>query len=426
MSTVLSQVRNSDKYSPLGLNLISGLKAIRNSGKYSKIKDHTSIPELSAIIAKHTNLKKVDVFVDPTLRENAYVQLPMIFKNNPMMYDWWRNWFGEELEEDSTKALKGKKAPNQLDAWVDRDSSQVFGWYQELKIPICLSYDAVTKLQGGWDVEVEELIGVLMHEIGHVITMLIAMTYMARTNQVLYDTHKQLLGVGSVQDRVQILRQVAGRENIDIDDVDSLAKNNNKDAVTTVIVGGMLRQIRSELGNDIYDLRGFESLADNFAVKHGFGLELVTALDKMSGMRFAKTKAVGTLLLRLLEMTVLLVTSVATFGVYAALLFFVFNPTEKIYDDPKQRYQRIRNELIAQLKESGGNALRKQQLISDINQIDTVMAFYHGKRGVYEAIYEYIKADGRNANLARKMNQQFEKMANNDLYLLSAKVEQLS
>lgn len=426
MATVLNQVKNSDKYSPMGISLIATLRAIRESGSYAKIKKETVIPELSAIIAKHTLLKNVEVRVDPELRQNAYVMVPMLFKNNPMMYDYWREWFGEELEEDSTKALKKAKAPNQLDAWVDRAESKVYGWYQELKIPIVLSYDAIVKLESSWDVTAEEIVGILMHEIGHVFSFLIAMTYTARTNQVLYDAHKQLMGVGSVEDRVRILRQIAGRENIDIEDAASLAKNNNKDAITTVIVGGLLKQMRSELGNDVYDMRGFEALSDNFATKHGFGLELVTALDKMPSMKSYKAKAAGQFLNAFMELTINLILSVGTFGIWALLLFFVCNPTEKIYDDPKDRYQRIRNELLNQLKDGSLDKSRKQKLIADIGEIDKIMAFYHGKRGVYEAIYEFIKPEGRDANLARKLNQQFEKMANSDLYLLSAKVEQLS
>lgn len=425
MASIMTQTKGAARYSPMGVALNSTMKGIRETGTYVNAKKEVEVKELSAVIANFTNLKGVRVMMDPTLRQNAYVHIPMIFKNNPMMYDWWREWFGDELEEKSRDALKGKNSGKVLDAWVDREEGKVFGWYQDIDVPIYIGYDAVVSLKGGWDTTEGEICGVISHEIGHVITMLIAMSYMARTNQVLYDVHKSLLGVGGVEDRVRILRQTAARENIDLDDVESLARQNNKDAVTTVVVGGMLRRIRSELGNDIYDMRGFESLADNFAAKHGYALDLVTALDKMSFMSGQRAGRVKQTLMAIFELMVHIAVSVTTFGFYALLLFFVFNPTEKIYDDPKDRFQRLRNELVNQLKDNTIPTLKRQQILDDLSQIDGVMARYHGNRTVYETIYEFIRQPGREANLARKLNQQFEKMANNELYVMSAKLQQL-
>ena len=184
--------------------------------------------------------------------------------------------------------------------------------------------------------------------------------------------------------------------------------------------------MRNELNANIYDVRGFEALSDNFAAQHGAGFDFVIALDTMPSMKYVKKNTTQALLYNSLTTSVRLANFIfapglAVIGTIMAIALHM--PSEKIYDDPKDRFKRISDNLILTLKDNrnGDNA----KLVEEVIQIQKIMDSYHNRRGFIETLYETVTPNGRDSKSLRELNQHLEEFSNNKLYLAAAKFTQL-
>lgn len=416
------EVRNQDgSKTKLSLTIAGIIATLRENMKYANVTKRTECKELSEGINDILD-SNFTVIIDPSIAQNANVEIPFIDANNPMWRQTYRDWFSEFLDETADKDLY-RTSDGMLVGEIAPDG-KLKGYFSKIKSTITISHDMIYPSR--WKVTNHGSTGIILHEIGHFVNFLRALGWMCRTNYVLAQAHSRLMGVGDVGQRTQIIKDICKKEQIDIDDsVDTLAKLNNEKTTTTVLVGGMLTKMRNELGADIYDARGFESLSDNFAAQHGNGLDLVLALDSMPGMRFAKKRTIESVIMDVMKTALMvsgMVLNPAQFSFMILITLFFYDPHGKIYDDPRDRYKRVADNLINTLRanRSGNNS----KLISDVEQIHKVMEQYKNDRGIYEAIYETITPGGRKSKSLRELNQHLEDFSNNKLYLAAAKFNQ--
>lgn len=417
------EVRNQDgSKTKLSLTIAGIIATLRENKKYANIKKRTECKELSEGI--NDILKSnFTVVIDPRVSQNASVEVPLIDANNPMWRQVYRDWFGEALEETAEKDAY-RSSDGMLVGEISEDGT-LGGYFSKIKSTITVSYDMIYP-GTRWKVTEHGSTGIILHEIGHFVNFLRAMGWMCRTNYVLAQAHSRLMGVGDSAQRKQILKDICLAESMDIDDsLDTLAKLNDEKTTTTVLVGGMLTNMRNELGANVYDARGFESLSDNFAAQHGNGLDLVIALDTMPGMRFSKKNTVEGLITDVLKTSLMvsgMVLNPAQSAFMILIALFFYDPEGKIYDDPRERYKRVADNLISTLRANrkGDNS----KLIADVEQIHSIMSQYKGNRGIFESIYETLSPSGRQSKSLRELNQHLEEFSNNKLYLSAAKFNQ--
>ena len=366
----------------------------------------------------------VEVKLDPHVLMNAAVQMPLLNMNHVFRYDYLREWFGSELEEVATKDIRKDKSKSKT-GWVDIKNQKVGGYYSDMEIPIWIGFDGIVKIKSGWNETAEEITAVILHEVGHAFSFFIAMHYLIRSNSALQSTHRELMECSTQSSRVKLLTTVSSDLDVTIDDIDGLAVNNDKDMISTVLLSGMMKNIRNELGGDIYDMRDCEAMADNFAAKNGFGLELVTGLDKFPAYNADKYGRSRNMLMLLLQIVLNVGLTAMSAGLWLFVVFNI-NNTKKIYDDPVERYTRIRQDIIGNLKSQNVPAKVRDKALDDIEVIDKIISKYNNKPELFVAMSEFFLKEGRRNKSVRKLNQLFEKMANNDLYVAAAKFERLA
>ncbi|AFI55306.1 hypothetical protein TSMG0023 [Halocynthia phage JM-2012] len=396
---------------------------LRDKMTYANITKPTVCKELTDGINEVFN-SNFTVYIDPTISQNANVSIPMIDKNNPMWQQVYRDNYSEHLDSEANKELyraSGKDLTGHID-----DKGRFHGFMAKAPSRLTVSLDMLhTKTK--WQLKPAGAVGIILHEIGHFTNFMKGLGWSVRTNYVLQQVNNRMMGIGDSSGRVKLLKEVAKSEEINIhDDIDYIANVNDEKTTTTVIVGGLLNRMRSELGSDVYDARGFEALSDNFAASHGNGLDLVIALDTMPGSRFQKFGTTEPLILDGLKGMMMLASAVlnpAGASVLMMLSLMFYAPEKKIYDDPKDRFKRVADNLITSL--SSNRKGDNKKLIEQIESIHEIMEQYHNKRGVIESIYETVMPSGRRDRSLRELNQNLEDFASNKLYLAAAKFKDM-
>lgn len=420
MASILQQARGGE-VSKFAKEVIGIIKILQKNNAYARVKGRVRVPELENIIQKYTKSDNFQVIVDGGLRRNAWALPPRLTKNNPMFYDMWRHVWPEELEEEGYAVVRRNKHPI---GYVDQDG--IFnGFFRKLPCEIGLSWDMLTPT-GDIRHTPEEVAATLFHEIGHIVVALRMLDHTARINQVLNAAHTAMMDIGDTKRRVVFLQELEKEEGIEIPDLEYVARENKKELTTTVLLGASIRAFRNEIGDDCYNLRGFESLADHYATQHGLGYHLATGLDKLHTGSAAKYKSAGQATMVVLEGIFAIYASVMSIGLLPLLIIAgLVNPSEKIYDDPKDRMARTRRQLIEHLK-SAKDKDERNKLIKQIDELAVMMEEYHNKRGVLEAIFETVSPKGREVKKARDLNQVLEKLASNELFVAADRLKQFA
>lgn len=416
--------RNQDgSKTKLSLTIEGTISTLRENNKYAKVTKRTECKELADTIngIVGSNFK---VIIDPTISQNANVTVPLIDRNNPMWKKVLRDWFGSLLDEEGVKAVY-RSSDEMVVGEID-SKGKLKGYFKDVESTITVSYDMIYPT-AKWPVSAGGSTAIILHEIGHFVNYLRSLGWMYRTNYILGQANERLMGVGDLTKRVEIINGIVKDEKLDLsEDVEYLAKINDDKTLSTVLVGGVLTKMRHELNSDIFDARGFEALSDNFAAQHGNGLDLVMGLDSMPNMKYIKRGTVQRLMLTTLSSSMRVATLVlnpAMASIFTLLSIVFYNPHEKIYDDPIDRFNRVANALILTIRENrdGDN----DKLINDVEQIHSILESYTDSTGFIETLYEVMTPVGRTSKTLRELNQHLEEFSNNKLYLAAAKFNRL-
>lgn len=399
------------------------ISTLRETTTYANITKPTKCKELTDGINDVFN-SNFTVIIDATLSQNANVSIPLIDKNNPMWQQIYRDNFEDYLDSEANKELY-RSAGKDLIGFVD-DKGRFQGFMSKVHSTITISHDMLFNTKS-WQLKPAGAVGIILHEIGHFTNFMKGLGWSVRTNYILHQVNNRMMGIGDASGRKKYLKEVAKAEELNIhDDIDYISTVNDEKTTTAVLVGGVLNRMRNELGADIYAARGFEALSDNFAASHGNGLDLVIALDTMPHSKFQKFGTPESLLLDSMKgllMLSSLVLNPAGASILMTLAIMFYSPESKIYDDPKDRFKRVADNLITSLKSNRGED--NEVLIEQVESIHSIMEQYHNRRGVIESIYETVTPTGRKSRSLRELNQNLEDFASNKLYLAAAKFQKM-
>jgi hypothetical protein len=183
--------------------------------------------------------------------------------------------------------------------------------------------------------------------------------------------------------------------------------------------------------NSKYDETNFENLADSFASRFNLYKDLVSGLNKLNskaGVTMENTVTSYAILyfIQILMFGLMLVFITPIGAIIFALLFITMyksNASILVYDKPVDRYNRIKNSLINNLK----NINMSEDLIKDLLDqyifIDEIIQKTGYFEGVYKHIADLVFTSNRNSNYYIKLQQQIENGLNNMLFVSAAKVK---
>lgn len=284
----------------------------------------------------------------------------------------------------------------------------------------------------------EELSAICLHEFGHYFTACEMLDRTVATNIILQLVDKSVRNEPDMHKREMVI-EVAGKH-MDLSDsvIADLKKSSSDTAITTVFVAKAAGQIRSENGNNYYDMMTMEFLCDQFATRHGAGKELVSALDKLTRdytpeVFYTGLKQTIVDILRLALDICLIVLSIIVMsanpftsvcGIFLGILliYSLFADSSEVHNDPKDRLLRIKFDLTTLAKKRNSSTAAEKQLIEDIKFVDGVIEEYKTGRSLFEKIGDFIFGR-RDDKAVMNFQRQLEQLAMNDLFVKSLELK---
>lgn len=371
---------------------------------------------IDGIITKHTNIL-VDFSIDPAKYANAYTYIPEIKKDHILTL----NMQAYVSPEATIQKFKSGKKPNV--GGVDRSTSKVSGLYTTIKRRMAVTAGLI----GNKKYSDAGVAAIILHEIGHVFTYYEMLTHSITLNHALDSTTRALLDTEDKQIKTEIID--AATKYLDVPDLDvSTLVNSEPKTVAAVLATAVNeRQVqRSGMGSPLYDMVQFEQLSDQFAARHNAGRDLVVAMDQMykdgnSKAYFSKRKFI---ILEVISVSALLLLGAFYPMLWPAVFTLAcLDPNKKIYDYDKVRLQRIKEQLVQELKERGDVDKKKQ--VADIAAVDAILDNMNNHVNFHRIVWNAIVPGAKRKFKQEEFQRQLEELASNDLFVSAAKFDNL-
>lgn len=282
-----------------------------------------------------------------------------------------------------------------------------------------------------------EIAACILHEVGHLFAMFEYMSHTATLAVNLNYCASQLTETNDKEQRVKIIINAVKNLGTTIDNVEELALAKDPKIPLTIIMENYTRKARSGVGSDFYDYRSWEALADQFATRQGAGRDLVTGLDKMA-RRYGGYAKKGTFMdvlnytASIVGWGAALVASITYWplalvigGLVGYSLTSPFPPEGK-YDNPTARLTRVKNELVGALKDSMLPLERQKSLQADIAAVDEIIAKIGKEDSFFNILWRAMTPYRRDNYRQIQLQQDLEKLANNELFLAASKLNTLA
>jgi len=385
-------------------------------------KDLLTKKGLDKVIEKHTGLNvPVKISREPYI--NAWVYPPYIDANHAVFagnkYERDNPWILDYIKKQSDKAF-GKS--ESIFGTVDREKSRVSGDFTKIECPMFITALLINRQ----DITPEMATSVILHELGHVFTYFEFMGRVTTFNGALQAASEMFFKCDTREDRLKIIRDVGDKFGVDTDDRDALMNARNKDSFITVLARGYVIDRKSSMGSSIYDITLWESLSDQFSMRHGSGVDGVKMMDilyKNSGAS-AYSSTLGHVIFTLFKVLMFIIFTFFTFGLPLLILFI--NPAEKIYDEPEARMKRMRNDFVMGLKSPNISDEEKKKIAQDVKDIDDIIRDLNDKRGLIELFYTSCTPEGRRQFSQMRFQQDVERLMANDLLVSSTRLQSLA
>lgn len=288
---------------------------------------------------------------------------------------------------------------------------------------------------------------VMLHEVGHGFTICEYLDRTTTINAALAGYDQAIKNNNSYSQKSIYLKALKTEFKLEDLDVDEASKITKAEVGAVVIVGAFKKQIRSELGSDLYDLTASEFIADQFAARFGAGRDIVTALDKRydgrdidyhTDLKFVLMEVVKASMLAIsLSGIVLTIMAGIPLGAFAFTMLtmssigaFISDSKTKLpgsaYDGIHARYTRVKRDLIARLKVKGIKSDEAHRITEDIDTIDTILAGMKDRRQLLSYIVDIFSSAHRNGMKQKEFQQKLEALANSDLFVRAAEFNKLA
>lgn len=377
----------------------------------AEVPDSEQIHRISKIIKKHTGL---EVIIDTASGHNFCIELPQVDRNNPLINNAYR-----QFNSSADGLAMINKADGVIHGTVDIGKARVSGVFAELsgRMHIDFSSRDLKKLSP------QELAAVTLHEVGHLFTYFEFFSRSVFTNQVIAGLSKILDGVEN-QDKREIALTTA-KKKLQLDKLDlSKIKGLSGKTVEVVFIDAVVQQTRTELGYNLFAESSWEYLADQFVARHGAGVHLASALDKVyrSYGNIAYRSLGVYILVEALKLTMLYT------GIGLGIAFIMISMDSQDgggYDLPAARLKRIRDQGTEYVKDKTISNKEKARVIEDIRVIDKLLSEMTNRKQLVTFIHEFVSKRTRDERNYRQLQYDLEKLALNDLYVKAAEFELL-
>jgi hypothetical protein len=386
------------------------------------IPDHELALTLPAVIKAHTGLQLLVSWAGDV---GDLACCPPVANPNHVFWNRLDLWIREAIgTADADKILSdpSKKAIGT----VDLKRGKVGGVFSEMACQLLLPAALLVSRRF---TAAEKAAGIL-HELGHLFSFFEYLAATMTSNFILQAISKTYDTPTSVKDREVILTKIKSQMKMKELDAEALAKSNNRKITEIVLISTYVRELRSEIGSNIFDINGWEVLADQFAARQGAARDVTTFLDKLYREHNSIKYRSWPFWLYVEAMKIgCVILAPLTLG--SSLLFTLIlclndgvEASDTLYGTLKTRYGRMRDQLVAEMKVNK-DLDRQAQLAQDIQVIDDVLNGFTEKQQLLGYVYDFLSPVQRKRISQEKLQRQLEDLAHNDLFVRSAALKQL-
>ena len=399
--------------------LVMIIKSIKAIKKEEDIADSDEVESLNNIIKHYTN-SRIVVLLD---KFGPCIELPEIDKNNIFYKDSVRNLVsnadGIAIIRDAGKNAVGG---------VNLKTGKVSGVYAEVVPKLHMPMDMFTSNR----FSPEELAAIILHETGHYITFCEFSSRVITTNQILAGMSKALDKSSTPKEREFVLltvKQVAGLNDLD---VEKLTKSNNNKVIEMVVISSLAKTNISQINSNLLDITASEHIADEYAARHGAGRYLITALEKLHKSGFDKSfRSTPIFLLFEIFKILLLVGSIviANSSLFQVAIFVLIMDGQSRnieHGTPEQRFKRVRNQVVENLKDRNLSAEDHKRLTDDLVVIDKSLETCNDRRQFINVILDFVIPSRKDAYKQEQLQADLEDIAANELFRKAADLNQLA
>lgn len=388
-----------------------------------KLKVETAGDLVHDIIKEHTGL---NIYLDIDEHEPC-VEIPGLNKNNILINSEMKSFVnsrdGIRMIKDAKTVLKGT---------VDLMNSKVTGIFTQMKTTMHLPVHMFMSDK----YLPEEIAAITLHETGHIFTYCEFMSNSTTNNFVLLGVCKALESATSVKEKETIFTVAKNEINLKDIDPEALSKMDNKTA-EMVVLSNVIKETKSISGANFYDQNAWEYLCDQFAARHGAGRYLVTALEKIfrnygnisfrSGPSYVFFEALKLMLAMLTILAAMYLPGVINvLGMLTLFLFSRDGDGHSSYDRPIARLNRIRHQIIENLKDKSLTKEEINALTSDLDLIDSTLKNGEDKRQLISILLDFVIPTFSKRKSEVELQKELEELAANELFVKAANFKQLA
>lgn len=397
------------------------------------------VTEMMSLIRSKFN---INIIIDPVLSD--YVEAAIISATEPNLYDINRISKAQAVDigkilkqhlskNDVTKAKEitnryqreNTKIPESIHdkkGSIDLKNAKVDGYFSTLKHRLLINFHLLKE----YGLTADEITAIILHEIGHAFHGMESRHLLESNNATIAQIVKEINNNDLDKAEYIFKTKFASKEEFDIYLNNKNTKLDLASHVATVYVG----RINTQMVNNTYDQVNSENLADEFVSRFGYGVHVVTALQKMHKNSNIITTSRILYIAGIIVIALSFIIDLALLGIFGviicAVIFILLFSAEKkgmLYDFPAERYTRVRNSIINNLKNLKLPPEITKNLIYQIEVIDTVIAETHYFKGVPEMLHDNITPWGRSDHYYMRLQQEIETGLNNALFISAARVK---
>lgn len=306
--------------------------------------------------------------------------------------------------------------------YVDFKNARVGGYLSEIKHYLIIDFFALRQSE----IEPSELTAIILHELGHAFGGLEYHHKLETTNSTIADILNEMNNNNPDKAVYTFKKHFTQKEFQEISVTNSKEVNDFYGKVALAY----LDEIKTQMGNSKYDETNFENLADSFAARFNMGKELVSGLNKLNrryGLVYDNNRMAYSILLfidMLLSIMFLAFFKVPGAIVMMAVIVILYNTDSSTmtYDFPLERYNRVKNSIINNLKNINLPEEFVKDLLSQFIFINEVIEKSMYFKDVRSHIADILLSSNRNNNYYIGLQQSIENNLNN---LLFVKAQQL-
>lgn len=387
----------------------------------------------------------IDLIVDDSLAAvipNVYVP------HNAVLNSDYRDYFDYFYEEGWSNMIDKKVKDSFVMGAVNTSKAKVTGWFSEQVMPLFMNFYELYKTYG---LTAPEITAVLLHELGHAFEAIIYCSNINTTNQVLSDLVRYIKDTPEDRDVEYIYKKIKSVNKESTRELAESLASDNKVVMEMATYRLYVGTVNSLMSTTTYDRTTFEALADNFASRFNYGVYLITGLEKFDKDNWDYRNDVESFALMVRSMIYIGLASIGMImsgiliaiggvgvgvliamvgfglGFFAKLMFESNYITKKdmTYDNIKDRYLRIRRQMIEIIKTSKLKKNASVAILEQLRMIDSIISSKKVFDNPIAIMAINLFPTERIASNDLRYQQEMERLISNDIFIASERLRLL-